>query len=226
MESAETTQPATTTAPIASPADDPGGPIDAATGKPAAPDLKIRKLSRYLKTEMTAADRDEATRRMLDLYDERDAVELRKKAAVSHAKAELERIAEDVGKLRRDLRNNGTWSDVECEERSDFRTCTVEVVRCDTAEVLSSRAMTVEERQTLLFDEVPAVAADGHPPADDPGWLETRKPDEGASPDVKSDDEGSEDDGDGPELVVHEGGKAQSKRSTRRRKGSDVEAAE
>lgn len=222
MESAETTQPSTTTAPIASPVDDPGGPIDAATGKPAAPDLKIRKLSRYLKTEMTAADRDEATRRMLDLYDERDEVEARKKAATKRAAADIEAINERVAQVRRDLRNNGTWSDVDCEERSDFRTCTVEVVRCDTAEVLSSRAMTAEERQTLLFDEVPSALPDGHPPADDPGWLETRKPDEGASPDVKSDDEGSEDDGDGPELVVHEGGK----RSTRRRKGSDVEAAE
>lgn len=198
------------------------GPIDAATGEPAQADVKIRKLSRHLKTELTPADRDEKTRQLLDLYDERDEVEARKKAATKRAAADIEAINERVAQVRRDLRNNGTWSDVDCEERSDFRTCTVEVVRCDTAEVLSSRAMTAEERQTLLFDEVPSALPDGHPPADDPGWLETRKPDEGASPDVKSDDEGSEDDGDGPELVVHEGGK----RSTRRRKGSDVEAAE
>lgn len=213
----------------ADPVATPEGPVDAATGEPAPADVKIRKTTYRLRVEMTAAERDEVNEELLEQLDELERLEAKKKALAAEAKAEIEATKVRAAELRQKLRARGRTEDVWCEERTSFATCTVTVVRCDTAEVISTRAMTATERQAELFGDYapPAgkasneearqadLAADGHPPADDPGW------DSGADDDDTEDATGSQvvtnGDTPAPGLVVHDGGKAQSSRKRSRR---------
>lgn len=72
------------------------------------------------------------------------------KAKKEDLKQRLEDLEGEVGKLARIVRDKSEPRDVECARVFDFDKSTVEIVRTDTGEVVSSRTMTDQERQIGL----------------------------------------------------------------------------
>jgi hypothetical protein len=93
--------------------------------------------------------------------EERDAIELRRKAAADGFKEELKAISGDINSLARQVRTREEQRVVKCLwERDDSRMSMI-LVRQDTGEIFESRAMRDDERQTALFSgETPQPAAE------------------------------------------------------------------
>lgn len=67
-------------------------------------------------------------------------------------KAKLKELDKAIDELAEQVRSKREMRDVEVIERRDTVNAMVETVRCDTGEVVRSRAMTLNERQVHLFD--------------------------------------------------------------------------
>lgn len=74
------------------------------------------------------------------------------KSVAAEFKAKLKRLDETIDDLAEQIRSKRETRDVEVIERRDTVNAMVETVRCDTGEVVRSRAMTLNERQVHLFD--------------------------------------------------------------------------
>lgn len=84
---------------------------------------------------------------------ESDDVESRKKLAVAECKAKADRLGDEISDLAQTLRTGKEAREVEVQETRDNLARTIETVRIDTGEVVSSRAMTIHELQRPLFDQ-------------------------------------------------------------------------
>lgn len=145
--------------------------------------------------------------------------EATKKAAAGAHKAQVEKV-DGLTSILCDLDDDGyTMREIllEQEERIEYETGRVVIVRRDTGEQLSERALSLEERQPSLFGERPAATlpdaapkkalAKGESPFDENGQYigpqATDLPDDGAPADgavVAADaDDGDDDDGDDEE---------------------------
>jgi hypothetical protein len=93
--------------------------------------------------------------------EERDDIEQRRKAAADGFKEELKAINGDINSLARQVRTREEQRIVKCLwERDDSRMSMI-LVRQDTGEIVESRAMHDDERQTALFSgEAPQPAAE------------------------------------------------------------------
>lgn len=86
---------------------------------------------------------------------EADDVESRKKVAVAECKAEADRIDSEVSWLASMLRSGKEPREVEVRKVRDEASRTIDTMRLDTGEIVSSRAMTIHELQRPLFEDKP-----------------------------------------------------------------------
>lgn len=112
----------------------------------------VLTLPVQLKPEEIAAYADMAARAAA----ERDAKDAAREAANKLAKSEIETLDGQVNSLLRKVRERQENRTVDVERRWDFPGNAVRVVRLDTGEIVAERAMTIDERQTRLF-EMPQV---------------------------------------------------------------------
>ena len=117
------------------------------------------ELVRTLPVQMTADDREEQTNALIKSLNE-----------VAEAEAEAERAANnavlaDLKKKKKavidscieSLSSNTYQSEVDCEERWDYDTGIVSVIRLDTMEEIQSREMTTEEVNVWRQRSLPGV---------------------------------------------------------------------
>ena len=83
---------------------------------------------------------------------ERDTLEDQLSTVKSEFKAKLEDIDAEVRETMRHVREGAIERSVQVETLMDWKSNSVTTVRLDTGEVIRTRAMTPEERQTRLFD--------------------------------------------------------------------------
>lgn len=95
-------------------------------------------------------------------------------------KAERKEAVAEWRRLTRVVSEGAEWREVAVEERPDYSRRCVDIVRMDTGEILESRAMTDDERQTSFLtpdprrEDVLLRIGDGKPaPPED---LEKKKP--------------------------------------------------
>lgn len=127
--------------------------------------VKIRKLERELDCLLSDAEklklqdtiRDIATRRGLAIgkLDEKErAIRARHREELKQEcgpeREALARISRERNELDQFLVSGAMRRPVQCEERFDYETGTVSIVRLDTHDVIDRRAMTTEERQLEL----------------------------------------------------------------------------
>lgn len=80
----------------------------------------------------------------------RDESEERKKEIDAQLKAEIESHSTKALSLARKINNGYEYRDVKCHELKDYRRGIVTIMRQDTNEIVSERAMTAEERQVKI----------------------------------------------------------------------------
>lgn len=78
-------------------------------------------------------------------------VEEHKKSVSSECGRELKELRSEIEDLQRAVRTGTERQDVQIETRRNEERRTVETVRLDTAEIVDTRPMTIEERQGKLF---------------------------------------------------------------------------
>lgn len=88
----------------------------------------------------------------------RDQKERAREDANKAAKAEIERLDTDLGEFLKKVRTRKETREVTCERRFIFEENVVRIVRLDTGEVVSERAMTYDERQVVMFPTAAAAA--------------------------------------------------------------------
>lgn len=93
-----------------------------------------------------AKDAQEAHRRIVEIED-------RKRAITAQLKGEAEEQAGIMSQAFAKISSECEYRPVECEEHIDYDLVTMAVVRTDTGEVVSSRPLTVAERQTEIEQE-------------------------------------------------------------------------
>jgi septal ring factor EnvC (AmiA/AmiB activator) len=98
-------------------------------------------------------DGDELTKRndeLARLVEERDTIETEMAAYQSPKRKRLREIRKEQTRIAAEIRTRKGLALVNCEERFDWSTNTVRVVRLDTNEVVEERAATANERQTAF----------------------------------------------------------------------------
>lgn len=107
-----------------------------------------QKFQRHMDCELTSAELHNRSREAADLMAERDRTEAEYKAAATIGRTEVAGMDVNLRRLARIVRDGVEARPVECEAR--IVGGNVEVVRLDTGEVIETRAMTAEERQTEI----------------------------------------------------------------------------
>ena len=81
----------------------------------------------------------------------KDEAEERKKEVDAQLKAEIESHSTRSLNLARKINNGYEYRDVKCLVEYDYDKNMVQIVRTDTQEIVETRAMTEDERQTSLL---------------------------------------------------------------------------
>jgi hypothetical protein len=121
------------------------------------------EFERKLPVELTEAELLARAREWAEAEDELQRVAATLAAAKAEAKARTAELSERVTELQRQIRTGKERRDVVCYHRTDHRRGCVETIRMDTAEVVSTRALRPEERQSKLalhMGESPAEEQD------------------------------------------------------------------
>jgi len=109
-------------------------------------------ITRNLPVELT---KDEVRMRGESLarkHAEWDAVESARKAAMTHAKSEEEKLEAEMKLLAEAIRTGKEYRDVEVREMRNDMALSMDTVRQDTGEVIEQRPLGPEELQAKLFD--------------------------------------------------------------------------
>ena len=112
--------------------------------------MEVKSLEVVLTPEEKLA-RGQSLARVLEQLEE---VEQERKAATQAAKAAKDRLTGERNTLMSAVSRGREFREIEIQSVSNFVSCTIDVVRQDTGEVVEgmSRAMTAAERQVKLFD--------------------------------------------------------------------------
>lgn len=112
-----------------------------------------KRFERTVKEEVGKNNVDKAKTQLADQYAELLSI----KAEKAEAGATFNKRLKDTRKTMRELlgviQTGQREVSVECEERMNERRKEVEIVRCDTGQVVDRRPMTAEELQEPLFDK-------------------------------------------------------------------------
>lgn len=108
--------------------------------------------SEYLPCRLTDAEVMGRTTELLDALSAEDALESEKKNFMEQHKERLTIAGAESRRLRRIVSTRTEERDVEIAESPDYKRGIVEVLRTDTNEIVRTRQMSAEERQSPLFD--------------------------------------------------------------------------
>lgn len=107
-----------------------------------------------LPCKLTAEERELKTQELVRLEQDEHAKKAAKKAAVAVMNGELKQVRADIDERVKELHEGAELRDVEVEQVYHFDRGTVDSVRRDTGEVISTRDMDAYDRQeTLPGDE-------------------------------------------------------------------------
>jgi hypothetical protein len=130
--------------------------------------MKTTKKLPVLLTEDELRERGDA---LAESVEKTAALAEEKKAQDAEINGKIKLSKEITRKLSRIIASKTEDREVECEITKDFERGTVTVHRCDTGEVVETRAMSPEERQEEMFkgkkDRAPTKGKGGKPFADD-----------------------------------------------------------
>jgi hypothetical protein len=96
---------------------------------------------------------------------ERNEMELERKGANKDMKEQIARVEENIDLLRREVKHRQEVRPVPCHEDMDHQRKMVALIRSDTGELVSTRAMTESERQVRLFEPTGKTVKDAT------GWI-------------------------------------------------------
>lgn len=117
---------------------------------------KIERLRCKLTPDERQVKTDELTRMMAEL----DDLKAKKAASAQTFAQRIKQSELDIASIAHDVRDCSEVRPVECRERPNYDNRTVELVRTDLDEVVSTRAMTESERQMALdMEEKPEKPA-------------------------------------------------------------------
>lgn len=106
---------------------------------------------RDLRCELTDSEVAAVAEELALQVGEREKTETAKASAAAAFGATLKAQAQEIGLLGRKVRDKAEQRAIECQRIADYKQGVMETVRLDTGEVISRRALTVEERQGQLL---------------------------------------------------------------------------
>ncbi len=109
-----------------------------------------RSIMQELPVQLTRDEKARKSEQLVRALDDQDALELGKKAAADDFKQRLTAKNAEVRRLTREVSTGVEYREVACEEVMAFERSQVDLVRTDTGEIVSSRAMRPEERQEAM----------------------------------------------------------------------------
>lgn len=112
--------------------------------------VRISRIAKALRIELTAEEVADRAQRAAHILSERDEKESAQKAQQKHAKSQIEELEAELRRLSNEVRDRATYTQVECEERHNYKRRKVVVVRLDSNEVIEERDMTNAESQREL----------------------------------------------------------------------------
>jgi hypothetical protein len=121
----------------------------------AGSDKKIVEATERLLCRLTESEKAERAERMAKLAADRTQIEEAKKQSATDFKERLESVDLEVNTVAREVRE-GEWREIPVNQIWDYRSGNVSIMRPDTGEVLSERAMTMQERQLHFGDIAPS----------------------------------------------------------------------
>jgi hypothetical protein len=117
------------------------------------PDIEIRALD----CDLTPSEIIEKATTLAEHVTEIATLEEQKKSSASSFKEQIESKKTLIVDISRQIRIRKEVRGVECEIRRDYLNGVVRVFRNDTAELVSTRRMSVDERQLALGDPAPST---------------------------------------------------------------------
>lgn len=127
-------------------------------------DKETRRLSVVLTEEEVRAKSLELTNQLLKLEEAKNDL----KSVNKRMKEDIEKLEKGIGVLTRTVNTGKEDREVECVERRNEITMTIETYRCDTGEMVATRAMTPNERQLTMFPRLRAVEGRVDPESGEP----------------------------------------------------------
>lgn len=91
---------------------------------------------------------------LITVLDALDAVEKEKKEAISDFKHRMDTLDNQCEDVRRKIKTGQEMKTIECEFVKDFESNNVKIKRKDTGKIIEDRAMTPQERQKTIDDEI------------------------------------------------------------------------
>lgn len=136
-------------------------------------DKEIRKLPVRLTRDEYDSKAQELSAKLTTMAEMENAL----KSVQKNMKSQIEDIKELIGVLTKTIRNRTEDRDVECYEVRDEDRMVMQIIRCDTSEIVETRAMSPSERQLVMFpsrpravendtvitEEAPDSQAEAHP---------------------------------------------------------------
>jgi hypothetical protein len=123
------------------------------------PDEKLRTFKKPLACELTPDEKVKKGHKAGTLKKNIAKVRLEMKAATSGHKDKLKNLQENLDTILDELETGEEERQVECHEVKNFAAKKAEIIRLDTNEVVSTRALTAEEFQTDLAPVIADIAA-------------------------------------------------------------------
>ncbi len=109
-----------------------------------------RSIMQELPVRLTPDEKARKSEQLVKALEDKDGLEHAKKAAVDDFKQRLTAKDYEVKRLTREVSTGIEYREVACEEVMAFGRSQVDLIRSDTGEVVSSRAMRPEERQEAM----------------------------------------------------------------------------
>lgn len=113
-----------------------------------------RVIVNHLPVRLTGEEKQKASERLALAIQEKDDADQQLATIKREFKDREEKLQGEFRHLGRLIRTGVEERPVECEERPNWSTCTMEQFRVDTGEMVNFRPMTREERQREMdYDE-------------------------------------------------------------------------
>lgn len=125
------------------------------------------KIKRTIREDLSPEKAQEYHSDVLDILSRIDQLEEELATVKSQFKNTIKEQELLLSDRRRSLRQGYEMVDVECDEQMNWDEEVVEIVRCDTGEVLDTRPITEEERQMNIDATVPDDDDEEEPPPEE-----------------------------------------------------------
>lgn len=106
---------------------------------------------RTLKCDLTETEVQQRADKLANTIREHTRVEQEKKDTAAQFKLKIEALDGEISELAREVSEKAAYRPVECKLERNNLHLTMELVRCDTGEVIETRPMKPEEKQASLF---------------------------------------------------------------------------